>query len=294
MPKTTLCLSTTLWLGLCLGVSACADHPVAPTAQSLGAASTPGTSLAATTTAPAANGPELHLVTYNMNYGVAGDRSTVDVVDDATADVILLQETNEVWERAIRARLGARYPEIRFHSPERLMPGGSGVLSRFPIEAEKVVESAVGWFPATILVVRTDAGPVQIVNVHLRPMVSDSGSWVSGYFTTGHYRETEIAAIRRELDEGLPTLWAGDFNEAENAGGISGLGEEGLVSALPEKAPDAVTWHWNYEGVPLTQRLDHVLYNRDEFALEDAAVLPGGRSDHFAVRVTLRARRAAM
>jgi endonuclease/exonuclease/phosphatase family metal-dependent hydrolase len=242
----------------------------------------------ASETRGAGAGSELCVVTYNMNYGVAGDGGTVDVLDGVDADVIVLQETNAEWEGAIRRRLGGRYADIRFHDPVRLAPGGSGALSKYPIESEKLVPSAVNWFPATVLVVRTEAGPVQIVNVHLRPMVTDSGSWIKGYFTTGDYRVREIAAIRRELDETLPTIWAGDFNEAEDAGGISGLGASGFVSALPEKDPHAVTWHWDYDGIPLALRLDHVLYDRDDFALEDAEVLGGGRSDHFAVKVTLR------
>jgi endonuclease/exonuclease/phosphatase family metal-dependent hydrolase len=280
-------------LGFLVLVSACADSPpprrsfggehaavalASPTADPDGAAERPAT------------GPLLKLLTFNVNYGMAGDASSVRAIAEHDADVVLLQETNSEWERAIRRRVGTQYRDVRFHDPQRFAPGGSGVLSKLPIEKETIVPSAVDWFPASILVVRTEAGPVQLVNVHLRPMVSDSGSWVSGYFTTGDYRKREIAAIERALDPKLPTVWAGDFNEAEDAGGIAGLWHKGFTSALPEKDPRATTWRWTYEGVPLALRLDHVLYDRERFALVDVAVHEQGRSDHFPVTATLRLR----
>ncbi len=281
-----------LSLGLLVLASACADAPPPRGSHGLETSSSSirsGSAVGAPRPAPA-TGPLLRLLTFNVNYGRAGDPSSVRAIAEHDADVVLLQETNAAWERAIRSGVGAKYREVRFHDPERFAPGGHGVLSKLPIEKETVVPSAVDWFPASILVVRTEAGPVQIVNVHLRPMVSDSGSWVSGYFTTGDYRKREISAIERALDPTLPTVWAGDFNEAEDAGGIAGLWQKGFSSALPEKDPRATTWHWTYEGVPLALRLDHVLYDRERFALVDVAVHEQGRSDHYPVTATLRLR----
>lgn len=279
-----------LLLGPLLLTIACADGPTAARLGSVGASDQGAATGDATHPRAPAIGPTLEVLTFNVNYGMAGDASTVEAIARHGADVVLLQETNVTWERTLRRRLGEAYPHIRFRDPERLLPAGHGVLSKLPIEKETFIPSAVDWFPASVLVLRTSAGPVQVVNVHLRPMISDSGSWISGYFTTGDYRAREIRAIERALDPALPTIWAGDFNEAEDAGGIASLTQKGFTSALPERDPRATTWHWNHEGIPLAFRLDHVLYDRERFALVDVAVHEEGRSDHYPVVATLRLR----
>ena len=73
-------------------------------------------------------------------------------------------------------------------------------------------------FPAALLLGptgsgKTPLGEIQVLNVHLRPQVSDSGSVVSGYFTTDEIRHDQIHAFIEHLDPDLPTLILGDFNE---------------------------------------------------------------------------------
>ncbi|MEJ7602972.1 MAG: endonuclease/exonuclease/phosphatase family protein [Kofleriaceae bacterium] len=50
------------------------------------------------------NPARLRVLTYNMNFGVAGDRAGVDAIASAAPDIAVLQETNDEWERAIRCR----------------------------------------------------------------------------------------------------------------------------------------------------------------------------------------------
>jgi endonuclease/exonuclease/phosphatase (EEP) superfamily protein YafD len=159
-----------------------------------------------------ASGPQLRLLTYNVNYGLAGDQTTVAAIRDADADLALLQETNVAWEQAIRRALGDRYPAMLFK--HRGGGGGLAVLSRRPIaEAEIIAPIAEGWFPAGRVVVDTAFGPLQALNVHLRPPVSDGGSFVSGHFTTPAVRLREIQSFVTKLKPALPTVIAGDFNE---------------------------------------------------------------------------------
>lgn len=264
------------------GAQACRNElpsQVDPTHASSGAPAVPSG-------AGASAGFELTILTYNVNYGVAGDPGVIANIAAADADVVLLQETNEAWEAAIVAAVGARYPFVRFHAPVRLAPEGMGVLSRFALESDELLPSPVGWFPAERVVVRTPAGPLQIVNTHLRPAVSESGNWVVGFFTTGPLREREVRAHLPRLDASLPTLWAGDFNEDDDGAATSALWDDGYRAALAAAEPGAVTWHW--PGVPLELRLDDVLYQARAFESLGAEVLKGGASDHFAVRVRLR------
>src|SRR5215216_3153248 len=81
-----------------------------------------------TPTAPDA--PRLRLLTYNMNFGIAGDRSGVDAITSAAPDIAVLQETNAEWEAA----LVGTYPHHRFQGPKtEWVAGGMGVLSKWPI-----------------------------------------------------------------------------------------------------------------------------------------------------------------
>ena len=128
-------------------------------------------------------------------------------------------------------------------------------------------------------------GPVQALNVHLHPPVSDSGSFVSGYFSTKSVREAEIESYWSELDDALPTIVAGDFNEGKGGKAISFLRANGLESALPEFAPSADTWRWQTSVGEVSSTLDHVVYD-PRLEPVDARVLDLGRSDHLPVVVT--------
>src|SRR5689334_16428738 len=80
----------------------------------------------------------LRVLTWNVNYGLAGDASVVETLADADADVVFLQETNAEWEREIRAGLSDRYPSMVF--VERRAAGGMAVLARSAITEQEVLE----------------------------------------------------------------------------------------------------------------------------------------------------------
>src|SRR6185503_16148858 len=73
----------------------------------------------------------LLVMSYNLNFGAAGDAGTVELIRTGDADVVFLQETNDAWERAIRGRLSDVYPHIAFRHASR-RAGGLGFLSRYP------------------------------------------------------------------------------------------------------------------------------------------------------------------
>jgi vancomycin resistance protein VanJ len=225
------------------------------------------------------------IASYNINFGNGHDPDTVDVVAALDTDVILLQETTEESEAAIRAVLDARYPEIHFHHCCRA--GGLGILSRFPIVDEGVLEPTVGPFPAWWARVKTPRGEVLLLDVHLRPPMSDGGSWVVGYFSTRDDRMREMGTFFSQLPtHDLPMIVAGDFNENEKGRAIDLLGRKGLKSALPRFDPRAVTWHWSVAGSELRMMLDHVLTG-EPLVPVSASVRHEGVSDHHPVIVEL-------
>src|SRR5262245_42064000 len=44
----------------------------------------------------------LTVMTYNMNFGLAGDRETLDAIAAGGADIVFLEEIDNGWERALR------------------------------------------------------------------------------------------------------------------------------------------------------------------------------------------------
>jgi endonuclease/exonuclease/phosphatase family metal-dependent hydrolase len=221
------------------------------------------------------------VLTYNVNFGIAGDEATMDALASAGADLVLLQEINLAWEKALRARFGTAYPFIELHP--RGGAGGIGFLSRLPVRSSALLKSeGDGWFPGLRVVFGAPFGPLQVLAVHLRPPVSDSGSYVSGHFVVPAVHEREIAGFLAALAPGLPTLVAGDFNEEEDGRALAELGRRGFRSALPEFAPGRPTWRWPTAIGTLERRFDHLVYDPSLEPLS-AGVIDAGRSDHLPV-----------
>jgi endonuclease/exonuclease/phosphatase family metal-dependent hydrolase len=227
----------------------------------------------------------VRVLTYNVNFGIAGDSDTVAAIRDADADLVLLQETNSAWERSLRASLSGEFPQMIFKN--RGGAGGLAVLSRLPIlEVELIAPAGDGWFPAVRILVETAFGRLQALSVHLHPPVSEGGSFVSGMFTTPALRADEIRTFVARLAPGYPTLVAGDFNEEEDGAVAKFLASKGMLSALGRFAPNEATWRWSTPVGTLHKQLDHVFYDNrlDTIAVE---VRLAGRSDHLPVIAVL-------
>jgi endonuclease/exonuclease/phosphatase (EEP) superfamily protein YafD len=219
-------------------------------------------------------------MTYNVNYGLGGDPEAIAAIAAADADLVLLQETTPEWERALRAALADRYSHMAFR--HCCGAGGLAVLSRLPLAEREYVHSEAGWFPAWRVIVQSPGGPVQVLNLHLRPQVSDSGSVVSGYFTTPSVRLAEAEQFLPLLEPGLATLIAGDLNEGPDGRAVSYLEGEGFRNALPEFDGSQQTWRWRTSFGTVHAQLDHLLY-RGAIEPLDVRVLQAGRSDHLPV-----------
>lgn len=235
---------------------------------------------------PAPGERPLRVVTYNVNYGLAGDPATRAAIFAHDADVICLQETTPRWELTLRADPAlAGYPYVRF--VHHRGAGGQAILSRYPLAAFEAWDAPPpGWFPAVRAVVEAPEGPVQILALHLRPPFSDSGSFVVGYLESDDVHAAEITGHLAALDATLPTVVLGDLNEDLDGAAIERLTAWGLRDALSQFAPDAHTWRMDTGLGEVTHDLDHVLYGPGLDAL-DARVVEIGRSDHLPVVVEL-------
>ncbi len=230
---------------------------------------------------------ELVLLDYNVNYGLAGDPPTLAAIADSQADLVLLQETTLEWEQAIRdaPALSEAWPHMEFH--HCCGAGGLALLSRWPIVRFEVIDPPANpdaWFPAARAVVETPAGPVELLDVHLRPPVKTAEQgWLAALSSTPAVRVAEIEHYLPALDPSLPTLIAGDFNEGDDGKALRVLADAGFVDVLARLRVRGHTWRWG----GLRARLDHVLVD-ERIEPISGEVLELGRSDHLPLRVRLR------
>jgi endonuclease/exonuclease/phosphatase (EEP) superfamily protein YafD len=231
--------------------------------------------------APAPGQAALRLMTYNLNYGLTGDTETLAAVRAGGAEIVLLQETTPEWETQLTAKLSKEFPHRAFR--HCCGAGGLGVLSKHPFtEAEYIPPPGRGWFPAWRLLFDSPIGKLQVLSVHLRPQIGDSGGIVSGYFTTPSVRAAEIEEYFARLDPELATIIAGDFNEQRGGRALDFLAEQGYRSALSEFRPAAKTWRWQTSFGRIQREFDHLVYGPGLRPLS-AEVLEAGRSDHLPV-----------
>ena len=227
---------------------------------------------------PSPDVPNIKVMSYNVNYGLAGDGSIIEVINTADCHVVFLQETTPDWEQALQEAFEEKYPHSDFRHGRGA--GGLAVLSKFPFEPKELIDPPEGgWFPAWRVVLDTPLGKIQALNVHLRPQVSDSGSVVSGYFTTDTIRERQIGRFVEYLDPDLPTLIVGDFNENRSGDAVAHLLQKGYTSALPEFSPYQDTWRWKTSLGTITSQLDHIAYDQ-KLEPVNVWVLRAGSSDH--------------
>ncbi len=239
---------------------------------------------------PAPGSPTLKVLSYNVNYGIAGDQQTIAVIKAQGADVILLQETNARWEVALRSALSEDYPHMSFE--HCCGAGGLAALSKRPMRApERIEPPSPGWFPAMRVIVESALGEVQVLNVHLRPPFSDSGSVISGYVTTPPVREAEISAYLKHMSDALPTLIVGDFNENISGRAVEQVRARGMESAVEQFALGQSTWRGWGIMKPLKLQLDHIFYNPTHLAPLRAEVIEAGRSDHLPLLATFERKR---
>lgn len=237
---------------------------------------------------PSPAGTPFTITTYNINYGMVRPDLGVKAIHKTNADIVCLQETNPEWIAYLKTHLGDRYPHIISHDS----PGAGGLafLSRFPLEEVELIQPEAGWFPAWIVKTRTPAGPIQILNLHLHPKLSEQGSVSLGALAlTPGTRRREVEQFHARLHPDVPTIILGDFNENESGPAFLFLTGKGFSDALGKFDTRTATWNWKTSyRVTLHDRFDHVLYS-PSLRCQAASVIREGASDHLPVAATFSA-----
>ena len=230
-----------------------------------------------------AAGPHFKVLTYNVNWGGPRPDLAAEIIRNSGADIVCLQETTPEWAQYLRQSLGDQYSFTQFRDSQLRSGGGLGFLSKLPAHEVAYIPSTSGWFDGWIMAFNTDHGPVQVLNVHLHPPVTESGSWVAGYLTTRDDRLAEIERFFAKRDPQQPTLVVGDFNDGEKSPAVEWLEKNKMSNALPEFDHYSKTWEWHTSVLTLSRRMDHILYS-PELHCCSAQVLRAGASDHFPVQ----------
>jgi len=187
-----------------------------------------GHAIAQDTPAPERERPDsLTVMTYNVLYATP-DGGTIRAIEAVDPDLVGLQEISEPRLRVIADSLGYYYHHHGDH--EASSENDTGLLSRYPI-------SQVTRYGATIYLTVND--PLRIANVHLSPYPYEPYELRDGEMTpkeavaqARYTRFPEIQpvleALEEPLNEGIPVLLTGDFNEPSHLDWTPAAAEAGL------------------------------------------------------------------
>ena len=262
------------------------------------------------------------IMNYNVNYvfakGGVEDANAVKIMEaigSISADIVCLQETHKGYESLIVSKFGENYPHRHFYHSGAA--GGIATLSKYPIEKTLVLDNDVhikgrfaffffkfnckshiygassSWFKILVCVLNVDGERVQVVNVHLRPPVEDSGkAYLWTMRTTSSIRKMEVEYMLKRLPENpseVATFIVGDFNENDGYSALEELKKGGFADALQEYCPKVHTHWWIlFKFYKLLSRLDHSFYNKTIKALSCEVVegYEGNASDHLPIVTT--------
>ena len=236
-------------------------------------------------------GPDEHIVrvvTYNVQGGERVGPRLRELIDATHPDVVAIQECGRPLHATLRALEGW---EVR--APRRR--GTLCLLSRFPVESDDTLstwwldDGLGGSGDLVKYVLRTPAGPLTLINLHLETPRRGLASLRRGRGTA----RTEVNSQVREIGSERARAWlrdvegplviAGDFNmpvesrvyarhwgDLENAFSTSGLG-----------------FGWTRLMVRYQVRIDHVLVTGGAHAVR-AGLGPDLGSDHLPVVTAIR------
>jgi endonuclease/exonuclease/phosphatase family metal-dependent hydrolase len=230
------------------------------------------------------------VATFNICWGNLNLPKVVAGIREAKADLVLLQETNAQSEVYLRRNLRAIYPNMYFRGHDGAYAAERfGILSKAPVGGLKFLRPKDGLFGAWRGQTNLAGRALQIVNVHLQPIIVDSRQGITGLLRSfaameqTHHREIEY--IYQNLSPDVPTLVAGDFNSTSTFLAPSFLLAKGFVDSFASltKNPDShPTWHWLIGQAELSLRIDYIFHTRHVRTLE-SRILKSDASDHYLV-----------
>jgi endonuclease/exonuclease/phosphatase (EEP) superfamily protein YafD len=254
------------WCAPLLLTAAISAGPLAPYLPTLPAAAVAGNPLDA---------GEVTVVSVNVWKRNTAYERLLDIVADASPDVLLVVEYDRAWAAALEV-LRAVYPH-RLGAP-REGDYGIALFSRHPLEDGRRFDlEGKDALDARVL---APQGAFRLVGVHLTAPTSPRRG-------AQRNRQLEaLAALRAQIDE--PLLMMGDFNVTPFSPYFRDwLAETGLRDTAAGRGP-AITWPAFFPllGIPI----DHCLVS-PELEVTEYRRLPAFGSDHYPVLARFLSRR---
>jgi vancomycin resistance protein VanJ len=247
------------------------------------------------TVAHAAEAPTFKMLTYNLHAEVDHLDGIIQVIRDANADIVTVQELSYPAAARFAAELSALYPYQALH-PRHYPNAGQGVLSRFPLWDDVYWHNtkppdSLGHMSVKVLI---QGVTVNLFNTHpLRPVLHGIA------FDDGPRRKEIADVLNRAAKVEGPILIAGDFNMTDQTGDYFRITERfkdtyaevgwGLGLTFPDAYPSTAPTQWLRRAVPvpLFMRLDYIFHTAQFQAIQANVWPSSGGSDHHPVLVEL-------
>lgn len=230
----------------------------------------------------------IRVATYNVNWGNADLKELTATIQRAGADVVCLQESTALSEQHLQDSLKAVYPHMRFQGHEgRLAAERFGFLSKLPLRNVRFVPPRHGLFGTYCADIDVSGQTLQIINVHLAPLLVPRGAGVwDAYAALRQMEQThsdEMRQITKEINRDIPTIIAGDFNSLATLQAPLLLKKAGFTdsfAAVTTNADSQPTWRWQLRSGTWALRIDY-LFHSSHFMTQKSEVQESNASDHY-------------
>jgi len=241
-----------------------------------------------------ASAAEFRVVSFNVNLHNKALEETIKRIAEQDADVVLIQESTDRFERAARRLLHDTHPHAWFAGEDLASGGGFAALSRFPVTDRKFIRRSTGAFGAQKFDVTVGGETVQFVNIHLnpagRPRPHDRPAAIHAMMLNNKPQVLELRNILKQCRTNAPTVISGDLNSHSSQSAYKQLTSRGFIDAhlsVNAKAKGIPTWRMTLEGTRLQARFDYVFHN-DRLKTTAFRVVENELSDHALLNCTLR------
>jgi vancomycin resistance protein VanJ len=228
------------------------------------------------TSTVSAQGEAISVLSYNLLYTNARYDQIIEIIQNADADVVALQELNEEGSAILSDEFRAQYPYQALYPVNRYAVGG-GILSRYPIADEEAWEDVM---MQQRVVIEVNDEPITLFNVHPPVPVLYGANVTLRSEVIGHIL-AEVSEVEGRV------LLIGDFNMGDVSEDYERVIDMGFTDAFRAAGygfglsfPD---WTWRggvYRFMPTLSRIDYIFYSEEFEAVEAWTSHTSGSSDH--------------
>ncbi|MFU7559408.1 endonuclease/exonuclease/phosphatase family protein [Roseiconus sp. JC912] len=227
------------------------------------------------------------IATYNLNWGNRRGDQVLDAISKAKPDLVCFQESTQQSERFLQDKLAEDFPHFASVGHQgRYAAERFSFASKLPLSDVRFIPPSAGLFGFCTANIVVGDVPVQIINVHLTPVVLKRGDRVAAAMLAlsdaEAKHEVEIAAISTVLDPTRPSIVLGDFNSISTFVAPRTLTNMGLVDSFAAVTTDAdakPTWTWPTRPLPISLRIDYIFHTK-HFSTIASSIVQREGSDH--------------